>query len=76
MTRSTKIIVGLLLIELSLTAYFFYIQPQCEPCLKGNPCPPCISEQQNIVFWTGVVIAIISIIYFFIIKLKRTKSDL
>ncbi len=73
MARLIKIIVWLSIIEFSLIAYYFYMQPQCVPCLPGSPCPPCISKQQIIVFWIGVVVAAITIIYLFIIKLKRQK---
>jgi hypothetical protein len=43
------------LAEAISTAYFFYAQQLCEPCLPNIPCPPCISEQQVITFWIEVV---------------------
>jgi hypothetical protein len=75
MEKTSKIIIGLLLIEAFLTGYYFYSQPQCEPCLPGIPCPPCISEAQIVTFWAGVAIAIIAMGYLFFISpsLKKYK---
>jgi len=74
MTKTKKIIIGLLFIEAPLTAYFFYAQPLCEPCLPGTECPPCISEQQMITFWTGLIILMITVFYLLFINFKNTKT--
>jgi len=74
MTKTKKIIIGLLFIEATLTAYFFYDQPLCEPCLPGMECPPCISEQQIITFWTGIIIVTITVFYLLFINFKNTKT--
>ena len=76
MTKTSKIVIGLLLIEAALTVYYFYSQPQCEPCLPGTPCPPCISETQIITFWTGVFIVAVTIVYLLFINFRRTKNGL
>jgi hypothetical protein len=76
MTKTSKIVIGLFLIEAALTGYYFYSQPQCEPCLPGGPCPPCISETQIITFWSGVVVAIVTIGYLLFINFRRPKNGL
>jgi hypothetical protein len=72
-TKTSKITIGLLLTEAVFTGYFFYAQPLCEPCLPNVPCPPCISEQQVITFWIGIIIAIISVIYLAFITYQSAK---
>lgn len=62
-TKTIKIIIGLFLLEVILTSYFFYIQPLCEPCPPNIACPPCISEQQIVTFWVGLIIAILVVFY-------------
>jgi len=52
-TTTNKILTGLLITEAALTAYFFYAQPQCEPCQPFEPCHACIGEGQIVTFWTG-----------------------
>ena len=37
----------LLLAEALLLLIFVRIQPNCEPCLPGAPCGPCISDDQR-----------------------------
>lgn len=37
----------LLVFEVALAAWCIRIQPRCEPCLPGAPCPPCISRDQE-----------------------------
>lgn len=76
MTKTSKIVIRLILIEAALTGYYFYSQPQCEPCLAGVPCPPCISETQIITFWTGVVVAVVTIGFLLFINFWRTKNGL
>ncbi|KAA3624472.1 MAG: hypothetical protein DWQ02_23015 [Bacteroidetes bacterium] len=36
---------------------FFYEKAliNCEPCLPGTPCPPCISQEQITIFWMAVI---------------------
>jgi hypothetical protein len=75
MTKTSKIAIGFILIEVALSGYYFYSQPQCEPCLPDTPCPPCISETQIITFWTGVFIAIVAIVYLLFINLRRMKKN-
>jgi hypothetical protein len=76
MTKTSKIVIGLLLFEAALTGYYFYSQPKCEPCLPDSPCPPCITEAQIITFWTGVFIAAVTIGYLLYIYFRRTKNGL
>ena len=74
MTKTSKIVLGLLFVEAILTAYFFYTQPLCEPCLPNVQCPPCISKGQILTFWIGVVIAIITVTYLLFVNLRKTKN--
>ena len=76
MKKASKIVIGLLLIEAAFTGYYLYSQPQCEPCLPGTPCPPCISETQTIIFWAGFFIAAVTIGYLLFINFRRTKNGL
>lgn len=45
----------------ALVSYFLfqYIQPQCEPCLPGNSCPPCVSKAQYMLVGTAGIIAVL-----------------
>lgn len=72
MTKTGKIIIRLLFVEAVFTAYYFYAQPLCEPCLPELPCPPCISKEQIFIIWIGVIIAVATIIYLLISSLKKT----
>jgi hypothetical protein len=74
MTKTRKITIGLLFLEGILTAYFFYVQPLCEPCLPGTECPPCISEQQIMIFWTGIILAATTLFYLLFINFRKTKT--
>jgi hypothetical protein len=76
MKKTSKILIGLFAIEAAFTGFFFYSQPQCEPCLPETPCPPCISETQIIVFWAGILVAAVIIAYFIFIYFRRMKNGL
>jgi hypothetical protein len=76
MKKTFKILLGLVFIEAALTAFYLYAQPQCEPCLPGMPCPPCISETQTIAFWTSVLIAMITFGYLAFINFRQLKNGL
>jgi hypothetical protein len=73
MKKKTKIISGLVFVEAMLIIAYFYYQPQCEPCLPGMPCAPCISEEQVLIYRTGISIAVILIGYlcYLIIRKKN-----
>ena len=76
MTKTSKTIIGILITEAALAAYFFYAQPLCEPCLPYGPCPPCISEEQIITCWIGVWIALVTIAYLLFTKVRWKKKAL
>jgi hypothetical protein len=75
MSKTNKILIGLTTIEVILTAYHFYVQPQCEPCLPGWPCRPCISSEQIFALFAGVGVAIVAAVYLLYINLKQKKKD-
>lgn len=75
MSKTNKILIGLITIEVVLTAYHFYAQPQCEPCLPGWPCCPCVSSEQIFALFAGVVVAIVAAVYLLYINLKQKKKD-
>ena len=60
--------------EVVLTAYFFYAQPLCEPCIDNSPCPPCISDEQIITLWAGGLIAFATIGFFTIYKTSEKRK--
>jgi hypothetical protein len=73
MKKKIKIISGLVFVEAMLTVAYFYYQPPCEPCLPGMPCAPCISEEQVVIYRTGVSIAVVLIGYVcYVIIRKKT----
>ena len=75
MTKTNKILIGLITVEVILTAYHFYAQPECEPCLPGWPCPPCISSEQIFALFAGVLIAVLVAGYLLYIHLQQKKKD-
>ena len=76
MIKAIKIIDAVTLIEAVLTAYYFYIQPKCEPCLTNSYCPPCISQAQIIILWTGALVGLITIIFLYFENLRRTENGM
>ena len=75
MSKTNKILIGLITIEVVLTVYHFYAQPQCKPCLPGWPCRPCISNEQIFALFAGVVVAIVAATYLLYINLHQKKKD-
>ncbi len=45
--RWRSLLVPLLVAEVLLAWWIVHIQPRCEPCLPGGPCPPCMSDDQR-----------------------------
>jgi hypothetical protein len=45
--RWRSLLLVLLVAEVVLAAWCVRIQPRCEPCRAGDPCPPCISRDQE-----------------------------
>lgn len=74
MTKTSKTVIGLLIVEAALTQYYFYAQPQCEPCPPGTLCPPCISEAQIIIFSAGILFVVVAIAYLLFINFRLTKN--
>lgn len=73
------IIHWLVFIVVELFVVWFYLDHsiRCEPCLEGSPCPPCISEAQVVSYWTGILIAVVFIVWQAIrlINTRRNKIN-
>ena len=76
MTKTSKVIGAVTLIEAVLTVYYFYIQPKCEPCLPNSYCPPCISQAQIVILWTGAFVGLVAIIFLCYRNLRRTENGM
>ena len=59
---SSKKLTALLLLEAFCILLFRYYQPQCEPCLPGSDCPPCLSTIQIVIAAIGGVGLILLIV--------------
>jgi hypothetical protein len=63
-----------IVIEILIFTYYQNNFIQCEPCLPNTPCPPCISSDQVVSFWTGLIIALFFLIWQ-VIKLVKNKKE-
>lgn len=64
----------LFVINLILVLLFKYYQPECEPCLDGVYCPPCLSQEQFfIIYYGGTVNILLLIIIYLIAIIMRRK---
>jgi hypothetical protein len=59
-----KYLTILIIVEVVLYLLYRYNQPLCEPCLDSQECPPCISDEQRIITWFGVIAFIFTLIAF------------
>ncbi len=50
---SSRKLTVLLLLEALCIFLFRYHQPQCEPCMAGTDCPPCLSSIQIVIAVVG-----------------------
>lgn len=74
MRKHKRIIVLFFVVEMLVIAFYFYNQPMCEPCIPGEPCPPCVSESQIAAKWIASLIAILMLCYLIIYPLRRKKE--
>ncbi len=56
--------------SLSFLLYSYY-QPQCEPCLTCDDCPPCLSDFQIAFVWVGTI----ALIFFIMTYLFRKNAS-
>jgi len=63
-----------ILIEILILLYYRAHIIQCEPCLPDTPCPPCITWEQIVSFWTGILIAVGFTLFQIIRFIKKRKS--
>lgn len=47
------VLLMLLVAEALIAVTFVRIQPLCEPCMPGQPCAPCISDDQRMLVMFG-----------------------
>jgi hypothetical protein len=61
---------GILLLLLVVLGYglFWCLQPQCEPCLPGTDCQPCISQVQYFVMGSTILVIVIALMRLFVLK--------
>ena len=74
MRKHKRIIVLFFVVEMLVIAFYFYNQPMCEPCIPGEPCPPCVSESQTVAKWIASLIAIVMLFYLIIFPLRSKKE--
>lgn len=53
----------LLLLNLSLLLAYIWFQPKCEACVDKSDCPPCLSDEQYFIFYFGIMVNLIFVIY-------------
>lgn len=63
----------LLVIEVALMKWIIHIQPQCEPCLPGAPCPPCISDDQRLWMTIGGLLPV-GVVVAQLLLLRRERN--
>lgn len=66
--------IALLLFEGAVFWIIDAIKPQCEPCLPGQICDPCVSSEQVILTWTGMLLAVVFIIWQLILYRRQYKN--
>lgn len=57
-----KVIFELLIVNIILGLLFWYYQPKCEPCLYVSDCPPCLSKQQYLIIYSGIILNLFLVI--------------
>lgn len=74
MPNPKKIISIVLIAELILGLYCFIARPECEPCPPDVYCPPCISHEQVIAIWIGVILAALALGYALYDNFKKRRK--
>ena len=64
----------LTVIDIVLFLLFRYYQPLCEPCLD-NDCPPCLSKEQYIIIYIGIVTNILGFIICIYKMVKKKQKN-
>lgn len=49
------------------------IQPFCEPCIPEHYCPPCISKEQIYLFWLGIGLGCVFILWQLMLAVYKIK---
>lgn len=65
MKISKKNIIAAIVLDAILVLLFLYFQPQCEPCIEKNDCPPCLSRQQYFIIYFGIAVNLFFLGYYF-----------
>ena len=62
----------MLVVETLIIYRYNFIQPECEPCLPNVYCEPCISDEQIILKYIGISIAVVFILLKMIQSFKNS----
>ncbi len=72
--NKSKFWIGIITLEIFIIFYYKFIQPRCEPCLKDQFCPPCITTEQIILKYIGLTIALAFLIWQMISAYRNSAS--
>jgi len=75
-SKQSKILIAFLLVEAAIAIFYVHAQPNCEPCITGMPCPPCISQSQIVAICIAAFIAFAVLLYFIVDQIKSKKSSI
>lgn len=67
-----KFWLGILYLETLLYYCYKIMQPQCEPCLPNEYCPPCVTQEQIIIKFVGLSVAILFLIWQMIVAFRKS----
>jgi len=72
-SRWRTVLLFLLVAEVLIGATIVRIQPRCEPCLPGQPCEPCISDDQRRLLLLGGALPA-GVVLVQLVAARRTRS--
>ncbi|NUY81033.1 hypothetical protein HUK80_09015 [Flavobacterium sp. MAH-1] len=70
----TKFWLGILHLETLLYYCYKIMQPNCEPCLPNEYCPPCVTQEQTIIKFLGLAIAVLFLIWQMIAAFRKSSN--
>ncbi|MBL8002462.1 MAG: hypothetical protein JNL05_10915 [Flavobacteriales bacterium] len=72
--RWRTLLLLLLVVELAIGYTIVRIQPRCEPCLPGVPCPPCVSSDQLRLLMIGGLLPVGVVLAQLIVTLRARRK--